>query len=326
MTNPTITAPLADLTVIEYGNDLAAAYCGKHFADLGATVLVAHEGHLDQERLALRTYLDESKHPLCELPGRIDVAIVPKDADHDLATVTVHISDFGEIGPQTGWRGGDLIAQASSGLLSLIGDPTRFPLALSGHSIDYTTGWMAFTGAQIALTAIELGNGAECNDVRISRLEAGAYVEWKGRVYAQAGNELARGERSGPLVIRCADGYFGFYYRAADWDQVLSVLDDECLRAAPFDTHAGRLEHNTALVNRLEVVTAERTQVELYQALQGVGVPAGPVMTAEQLVRSEQYAAQKFLQPLQIGGVTAVQPAAPVMFNGLRPVSQGRER
>ncbi|MGW0177209.1 CoA transferase [Rhodococcus sp. NPDC003322] len=323
MTSPTISAPLADLTVVEYGDDLAAAWCGKHFADLGATVLLAHDNHLVQERAALRAYVDGGKTVLRALPDRVDVAIVPQGSGGSDAAVTVHISDFGETGPQATWRGGDFLAQASSGVMSLIGDPNRSPLALGGHQIDDTTGWMAFTGAQIALTAIELGNGPVRQAIRVSRLEAAAYVEWKGRVYVQAGNDLIRGERSGPVVIRCADGYFGFYYRAVDWERVLSVLDDPVLRSAPFDSHPSRLQHPAQLVARLEEIVAGYTQADLYRALQAVGVPAGPVLTAEQLVNSEQYNARDFLVPLTIDGVTVLQPAAPVTFNGARPGHEG---
>lgn len=334
---PTVTSPLAGLTVVEYGDDLAAAYCGKHFADLGAVVLLARDEHLGEESAALRAYVDGAKVPMREVPDHVDVAIVPRgvdDADRaagdaaagGAATVTVHISDFGETGPQASWKGGELVAQASSGLMSLIGDPARSPLALGGHQIDDSTGWMAFTGAQIALIAVDLGNAQAGQHVRISRLEAAAYLEWKGRVYAQAGNELIRGERSGPLVIRCADGWFGFYYRAGDWDRVLTVLDDDALRQPPFDTHEGRLAHPAELVAVIESLVAERTQAELYRLLQGVGVPAGPVMGVEQLVRCEQYAARGFLEKVHVDGVAALQPAPPVTFNGLRPSREGSER
>jgi crotonobetainyl-CoA:carnitine CoA-transferase CaiB-like acyl-CoA transferase len=319
VTAPTVAAPLAGLTVVEYGDDLAAAYCGKHFADLGAVVLLARESRLRDETAALRVYVDGAKKPLCDVPDRIDVAIVPRGAKGVAAAVTVHISDFGETGPQASWRGGEIVSQAASGLMSLIGDLDGAPLALGGHQIDNATGWMAFTGAQIALTAIDLGNAPQGQNVRISRLEVGAYIEWKGRVYAQAGNELMRGERSGPLVVRCADGWFGLYYRAQDWDRVLTVLDDDALRRTPFDTHHGRLTHSAELATVIESLVEGLSQTELYRALQNAGVPAGPVMTAGQLIDSEQYAARHFMVPVYVDGVAAVQPAPPVTFNGKRP-------
>ncbi|MGW5239223.1 CoA transferase [Monashia sp. NPDC004114] len=323
MKSPSISAPLRDLTVVEYGDDLAAAYCGKHFADLGAKVLLASGNHLADETASLRAYADAAKCPLGVPPERIDVAIIPLGTQGNEARVTVHISDFGESGPQATWRGSDFLAQASSGLMSLVGDPDRPPLALGGHQIDDAAGWMAFTGAQIALTAIELGNAPGPQHVRVSRLEAAAYIEWKGRVYVQAGNELIRGERSGPVVIRCSDGYFGFYYRAADWDRVAAVLDDAALGSPPFDSHPSRLQHPAQLVDRLETIAARRTQGELYRTLQAVGVPAGPVMTAEQLIDSEQYHTRNFLVPIEIEGADALQPAAPVTFNGQRPGRRG---
>ncbi|MGE4428449.1 MAG: CoA transferase, partial [Solirubrobacteraceae bacterium] len=148
----------------------------------------------------------------------------------------------------------------------------------------------------------------------------------KGRVSVQAGNELVRGERSGPLVLRCSDGFFGLYYRASDWDRVLSVFNDPALREPPFDTHPGRLQHPVELVAQLERTTLQRTQAELYEALQRMRVPAGPVMTADHLVRSQQFVAREFLVPLEVDGEHAVQPAVPVTFNGQRPGGEEVQR
>lgn len=324
MTDFSIAAPLNGLTIVEYGDDLAAAYCAKNFADLGATAYLAEAAHLASESAALRAYVDNGKRPLAELTGVVDVALLPARTIGPPAPVTVYISDFGETGPQAHWRTSELVTQASSGLMSLIGDPAKAPLPLGGHQMDYTTGWMAFTGAQIALTAKDLGNGPAEQEVHVSRLEAAAYIEWKGRAYAQAGNHLERGERSGPVVIRCTDGYFGFYYRAADWERVLTVFDDERLRSAPFDDHRSRITHAPELIALLESIVADNTADQLYRALQRVGVPAGPVLTAERLSAVPQYEAREFFVPIQVDGTEAAAPATPVTFNGIRPEARQR--
>lgn len=317
-----VARPLAGLVVVETGSDLALAMCGKYLAALGAFVVTTESNRLIEFDDAVRQYVDAGKVFSTESCLAPDILLTTDTrSSRPPRTVRVIVSDNGLIGPQSSWLGGDLVAQASSGLLALMGEPGRAPLKLGGHQIDYSTGLAAFTSAMIALTARDADPAGLGQDVQLSRLETAAYIEWKGRVYSQVGNVLTRGEASGPIVTRCQDGYFGFYYRAADWPAVLSVFPSERLREAPFDTHAGRVEQREALAALLSELSAELSSGELYRQLQALGVPAGPVYGADTLLTSPQYLHRSYLVPNDSG---AREPALPVEFNGIRPTPKGQ--
>jgi crotonobetainyl-CoA:carnitine CoA-transferase CaiB-like acyl-CoA transferase len=318
----TVDHPLHGIRVLECGDDLALAFCGKYLAALGADVFLESVSRLQDESPWVRAYVDDGKHARAGSGiEHIDIVLTTNHARGPAApdAIRVIISDNGSSGPQSAWKGGEIIAQASAGLMHLVGEPERAPLQLGGHQIDYSAGLMAFTASMIALTGRCL-NGQAGQDIEISRLEAAAYIEWKGRVYSQAGNELTRGELSGPVVIRCLDGYFGFYYRASDWPKVLELFDAPVLRQPPFDTHQGRVEHRVEFAELLSHLCSKISGTELYHRLQALNVPAGPVYDAHALLSSQQYGIRDFFYPNTSAGPGAVQPGVAVRFNGLRPI------
>ena len=70
------------------------------------------------------------------------------------------VTPFGQSGPYRDYRGSELIAQATGGLMQTIGLPDREPLKIGGHAALYTTGISAFSATMIALYARDvLGHG-----------------------------------------------------------------------------------------------------------------------------------------------------------------------
>lgn len=315
--------PLDGLVVLESGTSVGSAFAGKIFADLGARVYA--ESLVDrfisvadgEASIYLGAYLDGRK-----LEGSVrdpDVVLrapgVP-EGEMEEHTVEAVFSPWGELGPQSSWQSTELVSQAAAGLASLIGEPDRAPLMLGGHQTAYSTGIMAFTGVMMALTKRDQdGQGQR---VHVSDLETVAYMEWKGRIYEQAGKPLSRGETSGPVVIQCADGPFGFFYRATDWPAILSVLPDEALREPKFSTHGDRVARAGDFLAVLNTIAARFTRYELYALLQSVKIPVAPILNALDLLESPQYAHRRFLtgNPVLPG---AKEPAFPAVLNGERP-------
>ncbi|SHN47922.1 CoA transferase [Cryptosporangium aurantiacum] len=317
----TAVRPLGGLAVAELDSSLALAFCGKYLAGLGADV-TAYGPRLADYDNAVRDYVDDGKRmstdprPTGSL-GDYDIVLasdVPSGLpDH---VVVVVVTDQGRTGPQSTLPGGDFLAQARSGLMSLVGVPDQAPLALGGHQIEYSAGLAAFTGAMVALHQRDKDGRGQV--VETSLLEVAAYIEWKGRMYHQVGNVLTRGDRSGPIITECSDGQFGFYYRATDWPAILRVFGSERLDDPRFAGHPERVRHSRELVEVINELSAGLTRDELYHRLQAVGVPAGPIYTPTDLLRSEQYRQRGFLVPLDSAGPESLQPALPVTFNGAR--------
>jgi crotonobetainyl-CoA:carnitine CoA-transferase CaiB-like acyl-CoA transferase len=316
--------PLAGLRVGELDHAPALAVCGKYLAGLGADVVVFPSAapHSDA---AFFDYLNDGKRRLQPPVDSDDLAdydvllCARPPGDLPDRVIVVVITDFGRVGPKSDWVGGDFLAQAASGLMSLVGSANAAPLAMGGHQIEYTAGVAAFTATMAALHARERDGLGQV--VETSLFEAAASIEWKGRILQQVGTELRRGgDLSGPVVTRCSDGFFGLYYRDSDWAAVLRVFDCERLSNDPrFATRASRQQHQTELVEVFSDLSKEITRDELYRRLQAEHVPAGPVMEVADLLKSAQYREREFFAPLRDSN--GLQPGLPVTFNGARGVS-----
>src|SRR5579863_7304384 len=136
---------LSDLRVIELGTGVAAAWCGKAFADLGADVIKVEPpsgdplrvdagmfSHLNtNKRSAVIEVAPEAASSLLELLGGADLVIESPgfrslanwevDRDELMASrpalTVLAISGFGTTGPYAEYTWSDLVAQAFSGAI-----------------------------------------------------------------------------------------------------------------------------------------------------------------------------------------------------------------
>jgi crotonobetainyl-CoA:carnitine CoA-transferase CaiB-like acyl-CoA transferase len=319
-----VPRPLNGILVAEIDASVALAFCGKYLAGLGARV--SAYGDRPTADTALRDYLDDGKHIVpssasSEAWAGADIVLASRrPAQVDERTIVVVITDTGAPGAPASRPAGDLLAQARAGLMSLVGTAEGAPLPMGGHQISYTAGMAAFTAAMIALHARDRDGRGQV--VETSLVEVAAYIEWKGRLYEQVGRPLVRGDNSGPIITRCGDGHFGFYYRETDWPAIRQVLDSELLDDDRFATHAGRVAHASALAETISDLCRDVTRDDLYRRLQAVGVPAGPIYDASDLHESAQYRERGFLVPLRDSA--GVQPALPVTFNAVRSAAPER--
>lgn len=186
-----IGAPLAGVRVIEFGNLVAAPYCGMLLADLGAEVIKVEPLSGDLARAIGPFYGVESAFFLGVNRGKLSLAVDPKDervkallaqlcqqsdvvlsnlrlgamermglGAEALRTMAPHlvvavISAFGSKGPASHRPGIDLIFQGESGMMSITGDPGEGP-----HKTATTIGdFLAGTNAALAITAALAGGG-----------------------------------------------------------------------------------------------------------------------------------------------------------------------
>ena len=327
--------PLSGIRVLEVGNDIGAAFCGRMLGALGAEVVLLNPAGTARFEVvmpggALGLYLDDGK--LLQAPplqiehlALADILLTdaPLTDQSPPGLIAVRFSAFGGTGPIGDLPGSELVVQAASGLLALLGDPAREPVMLAGQQAAYSSGLLAFTAIMAALAYRDRGQGEPRGQtIEVSGLEAMANLEWKGPVYYQASGQLVpRGKETGPLILPCRDGFLGFYYNATQWPQVLELFgrpDDLCdLR---FDTQAGRMSAQPELIRLLSALTQDRSKYELYHAAQALGIPVGPVETVADLTVSEQYRTRDFLRPLGGGAPAgAREPGMPYTFNGVRP-------
>jgi benzylsuccinate CoA-transferase BbsE subunit len=145
--------------------------------------------------------------------------------------VLVSITPFGQTGPYSQFEGGELLAQASGGLLWMCGWPDRPPVMMGGRPAMQQASSEAAAGALIAFYAAEeSGEGQRvdvsaqaCMPMTLMTSVLDFYVTG-GRRQPRIGNRPAR-----PLngMFACKDGYVDFRFRGrpGQWDRFVGWLD-----------------------------------------------------------------------------------------------------
>ena len=336
------------LRVLEVGHTPRTALCGYLLAGVGASVtkLVAAgaEPESDPDRAewarAESLYLDHGKSVRTVPAGAAAGTAELDGVDVVLAGSETHLNDllgtdaaglraahprlivalatlFGRSGEYASYAGGDLLALALGGLLSMIGERDREPLRLGGHQAENVAGLALFTGVMTGLFARQTsGSGAL---VETSAVRAVAYLDWKSQIYyADRGVVLQRGSDSGPLVLECADGYVGFYYRDEEWSQVKALVGDPRLEQERFATQLGRDKHREELAAILNEFSRQLTRSELYHRSQARHIPAGPVLGMAELASDRQMVAREFFGTRDVDGVPITVPRLPWTVDGIR--------
>jgi crotonobetainyl-CoA:carnitine CoA-transferase CaiB-like acyl-CoA transferase len=195
--------------VLELGSGVAAEYCGKLLAGLGADVIkvespdgdpLRHEGpfpggqpHLETSGLFL--HLNTGKRSVIADAAQRDALLAGADVvvlsgrPSELVRqqlepdrlrkryprlVVTCVSAFGQTGPYVEYLGGELIAYALGGYMLLTGEPHRPPIKAYGRLVEYQAGAHAALGTIAAVRA--RGFTGEGQVVDVSAMEAATFM------------------------------------------------------------------------------------------------------------------------------------------------------
>ena len=193
------------------------------------------------------------------------------------------IAGFGSRGPGAGLPGYDLLAQATSGLMSITGPAEGPPTKVGVALLDKITGLYAATGILAALTAREATGNGQRLEVSLFDSAIAALVN-AGSAYLLAG---APGELMGnrhPSIApyqtyRAADRVFVLAVGSEHlWVRMCNLIDRPDLADRPeFATNADRVRNIDRLEAELEAALALRPAAEWITLFREAGVPAGPV-------------------------------------------------
>jgi crotonobetainyl-CoA:carnitine CoA-transferase CaiB-like acyl-CoA transferase len=330
--------------VVELGERVSTAVCGRFLERLGATVtcvlpagltselngLSPRIGEGEDERSATAEWLRanktllnvdltnrEERERLNMLVADADVVLIagttaewadlgiPLDHLTTLAPAAVigQVTPWGDFGPYTRLRGGELLAQAAGGLMNIIGLAEREPVRLGGHPMQAATGMLALDGVLIGL--FHRQNTGKGSRFTTSEFESVAHVEWKIASAVQAGRPKERrgDEGGGPTTSRTRDGHFGLFFVPRNWAEVKAILGDPRLDDERFATPKARAEHQEEFTAIVEEITRSLSKKDLYYQAQARNVPAGHVATMSDLLKSPQYRARNFFQPIELDGI-----------------------
>jgi crotonobetainyl-CoA:carnitine CoA-transferase CaiB-like acyl-CoA transferase len=204
------------------------------------------------------------------------------------------ISGFGQTGPYRERGGFDLITQAMSGLMSVTGPedgpPHRLPLAIS----DVAAGMFASIGILSALAAREKTGRGQRVDVSLFE-SAIALAVYEAAYYFATGEvppRLGQAHRgSSPYqIFQTKDGWIAVGGAAQHfWLRLTAILGAEHLAKDPrFADNASRVRNNATLVPILQERFRTETSAYWLERLEKDGIPAGPVMTYDQVFTDPQ--------------------------------------
>ena len=310
---------LSDISVVEVGTGVAASWCGKAFADLGADVTKVEPPGGDPLRSDTGPFahLNTNKRSMIVAPGDRDgmlgalegadlVVEAPGYGELDDWDLTrdevmtasptlsvVAISGFGATGPYAGYRWSDLAVQAFTGtLLTDEKGPLRLPMSVCECTLGHTA---AAGGLAAVLRARASGAGAfvdcaaiealACNPMRMSR-----HLGWEYKDREDLGQQV--NDSSTTLLplgtFPCADGYVAMMMTPQQLGEMLTVLDSDELRSFFSQPDAFvRPEAKEVLDGVLYPWLLTRTRQEITDAAQAAGWPVAPVLDPSELLTAD---------------------------------------
>ncbi len=229
--------------------------------------------------------------------------------------ILTRISAFGSGGPYSSRVGFDGLGQAMSGAMYLSGTPEQ-PVKAYPPFIDYGTASLSAFGTMAAL--LERQKTGEGQEVEAS-LFSTALTMMNGTLIEQAilhknrTATLNRSQTSAPAdTYKTKDGWVlvqsvggPLFERWVALMQEPHWLDD-----ARFKDDISRGDHGAIISERLAAWCAKRTSEEVLTAMEKARLPAGPVMSPQDVLDDPHVAARGMLNPLAYPGMSK---PAPVM-------------
>lgn len=344
--------PLSGLTVLELGHFIAAPFCTRLLADLGAEVIkVEPPGRGDPVRrwgaipegqeesvwwsvhgrnkksVGINLKTGDGIDLVKKLIGRVDAVVENfkpgqlakwglddaeiKKANPDI--VVVHISGYGQSGPERDRAAFGLIGEAIGGLRYLTGYPSDvsdLPPVRTGISIgDSIAGLYGAIGLLSALFAKKLGDaGAENTVVDVALTESvfslleGCLPEYGyfGAVRQPQGSALATTAPSNAypsadgawfLIGANSDSLFGRLCRAMDREDML--IDPR------FTDNPTRVRNAAALDSEIAAWTRTRSIETLEAEMKAADIPSSRIYSIADIAGDEQFRSRRMIRSVQ---------------------------
>ena len=309
--------PLHGVTVVEFGNLIAAPYAGMLLADLGARVIKVEPRSGDlgrqfgpyqkgesaffmavnrgKESLAIDTKDWVAKRVFDNLVRKADVVLhnlrhgamerlgLDEDRCRDLNPNLIYavVSAFGSDGPYAKRPGIDVIFQGESGMISITGDPRDGPRKTATTIGDYVAG--TNVALSIAAALAEQPRRGRRIDVSLRDGLLAVQSGWNAISFTTHRQPERTGTASPFLtpnqVFEAADGHFTL---AIVSDRHFELLCDAIERAdlaKDYPTNEERMDDRDSLIRKLSRVFKTDGVEYWIDLLERAGLPVGRVLT-----------------------------------------------
>lgn len=331
------TGPLAGVKVLDLSRFIAGPLCAQILGDFGAEVLKIERPAGEDSRHHGPYWQDESiymflyhrnkyaatldtRHPealgiLERLVAWADVVVENyrpgtlekmglgyermKEIKPDV--ILVSISGFGQTGPDAHRGLFDAISQASSGLMSMTGEPGGKPTLSGTYIADYTTGYQGAIGALAALMHKERTGEGQLVDVAsfdtmfsalgirlIAQLMLGLEMPRSGSRDLLTAPVNVYDALDGPIYVQAGT--------ASLFARICEVMERPDLAADErFATVDGRMANQDYLEGEIGAWVGARTIAEVSRLLQDAGIPYAKVASVAEVAQSPQIAAREMV-------------------------------
>lgn len=344
MASPSKQLPLSHLKVLDVSQVMAGPSCCMMLGDMGADVIkVEASGTGDQTRRAIGFTLkgednggfialnrnkrsvelnlktEAGREAFYELVRVADILVennrpgvaVRLQIDYlslkkiNPKLVYASISGFGQTGPWSERPGLDLIAQAMTGVMRVMGYPEMPPVKSSVPVADLGAGLFTIYGILSAVIGHQHTGGGQYIDASLFESSLSLSI-WETAEYWGTGQvpvPMASANRmSAPYqAVRAADRRFiiGTPNHKL-WHRLCQVMERKDLLDDPlFLSNVERYLNRVAPIEEIEKSFAERPAEERVEALKAVGVPAAPIYNYAGALVSEQAQAREMVLDIE---------------------------
>lgn len=235
--------------------------------------------------------------------------------------ILVHTSAFGTEGPYIDRIGFDGVGAAMSSAIHMSGDPD-LPRKAHNPWVDVTTALFNAYGVLAALmhrAATGEGQKVETNLLRSALNQTNATIIEQAVIQKNRIPSGNRAQGAGPGDIhRTKDGWVLIQVVSdalfARWARLMGE-EEKWLSDPRFKTDVLRGDHNHLLSERTSAWMAERTTAEAIAALAEAKIPAGPVLSAQQVLDDPHVQAANLYRWMEYPGLSK---PAPIVEPGAR--------
>ena len=340
---------LTGVNVVELSQGTAGAYCGRSLAVQGATVRSVKLRDKAQGSAPAEIYLgmykekividpddDDDTRELESLCASADIVV----SDIELAELEGYgldpariraqypsivfalISPFGMAGPRSDWLGTDLEVQAFGGLMAMLGWAEGTPLAIPYDAGLVQAGSHANAAILAALLNRDAGRGGATIDICAAQCMMACI---RGTAALQEYYDIPI-KRSGPSspgnagrypvrLFPCSDGYVLIMARNEEqWHAIVAMIGNPAWANEPRyqNTHGMAFDYPEELDALIFPWTRQRTRAQLMEAARIHKVPAGSVLTLEEVLQDEQFLTRGFFTTIGFDGQEISVPTHPV--------------
>ncbi len=319
------------LRVVELGGGISAAYGARLLGDIGADVIKVEPPGLGDEtrrsgpfpgdrphleKSGLFLYLNYAKRSITldidTVTGAARLSLLLVDADiliENLGAgrlqglplpegalpdrlVVCSISPYGQDGPKASYKGSEVTAYASGGMMYITGQGEREPLKQALNQADHLSGVNAAAASLAALRhARRTGRGQR---IDISQQETVAWVTFPAmNLYSHTGGIMKRGPGDMPRLVNSRpmetnDGWVMPSYAGLGtwWGAFAAFMQLPELAEEPFTTARGRRDNAEEIDRLAGARLKERTKQEVFHDGQEAGLTLTALYTPEEVVNS----------------------------------------